>query len=117
MVDVLIDPADDAVLDMDNFIGLVSNTTLVRHDNDGLVFFLIELLEQFHHLYRGLRIKRAGRLIGEDHTGIGDKGTGNGHTLLLSARHLIGIMLCPRQQFQTLKILHGHLVAFAAPDT
>ena len=45
-----------------------------------------------------VRIEIARRLVGEQHRrGIGD-GTRNGDALLLSARHLRGVVVCPRRQ-------------------
>lgn len=74
----------------------------------------LSLLEQFHYLEARLGVEGTRRLIGEDNLGIGDERTGYGHALLLSARHLIRIVVSPRQQPEAVEIVHRHLVALAA---
>ena len=87
--------ADDTVLDMDYLIRLVRYTALVRHHHDGHILLLVQLLEQLHHLHRGLRVQCARRLIGQDNLWTGDECSGYCHALFLSSRQLVGIMVGP----------------------
>ena len=54
MVEVLLDLADDTVLDMHYLIRLISHTALMGHHHDGHALLFVEMLEQLHHLHRCL---------------------------------------------------------------
>ena len=97
---------------MNNLVGLVGHATFVSDHDDGYSLVVVELLQKVHHLDAGLRIKGAGRFVGKDDLRLGNERTRNGYTLLLSSRHLVGIVVCPLCQAQPVKIFHGHLVAF-----
>ena len=48
----------------------------------------MELLKKGHNLVAGACVEVAGGFVGQDDDGVGDKGAGNGHTLLLAAGEL-----------------------------
>ena len=48
----------------------------------------VEVGQQFHDLDRALAVEIAGRLVGEQHVGLGDDRAGDGDALLLAARQL-----------------------------
>ena len=98
MVSVVFDASDESVLDMDNLIGLVGNTAFVGYHHDGHSLFLVQFLQQVHHFHARFGVEGSGRFIGKDDFGFGDEGTGDGYTLLLSSRHLVGIMVGPLLQ-------------------
>ena len=91
MVSVVFDASDESVLDMDNLIGLVGYTAFVGYHHDGHSLFLVQFLQQVHHFHARFGVEGSGRLIGKDDFGFGDEGTGDGYTLLLSSRHLVGL--------------------------
>ena len=43
------------------------------------------------HLLAGVRVERAGGLVGEDELAVADQCPGDGHPLLLAAGHLVGV--------------------------
>ena len=45
VVKVLFNLANDAIFNMDNLVGFVGNTALVRHDNNGFMLFFIKLFK------------------------------------------------------------------------
>ena len=57
-------------------------------DDDGHALF-VQLLEDTHDIFAGLRVQGAGRFVGQQQTGAVDQGTGNGDALLLTAREFI----------------------------
>ena len=89
---VVLDASDKAILNVDNLVGFVGHTTLVGHHNNGLMLVAVELLQHYQHHQPGLRLEGARRLVGKDDLGVGNEGARDGHTLLLSTRHLIGIV-------------------------
>ena len=58
------------------------------HEDDG-VALLIELLKEYEHLKRRAGIEVTRCLVSQQHGGIVDQGTGDGHALHLSTRHLV----------------------------
>ena len=114
MVSVVFDASDESVLDMDNLIGLVGYTAFVGYHHDGHSLFLVQFLQQVHHFHARFGVEGSGRLIGKDDFGFGDEGTGDGYTLLLSSRHLVGIMVGPLLQAQFFEIFHRQFVALLA---
>ena len=52
------------------------------------------ILHQLQHLAHHLGVERRRRLIKEQHLRIHSQGTGDGYTLLLSARKAVGIAIC-----------------------
>lgn len=53
----------------------------------------IEALENRHNFDAGAGVERAGRFIGENDLRIVHQGAGDGDTLLLASRKLIGVMI------------------------
>ena len=90
---------------------------IVCYHHDGASVFLIQLVQQFHHLSTHLRVQVTGRLIGEDYLRITNNGTGNSHTLALTTRELCRYVTHTvaqthlRQHFfcQTAAFFGGHL--------
>ena len=69
--------------------GIVSG---VRHHHNGCALG-IEAGEQFHNLASVLGVKVSRRLVGKDEARPSHHGTGDGHSLLLSAAELLRIVL------------------------
>ena len=115
MLQVRLDAAYHAVLDVDDFVRLVGHTALVSHDDDGHAR-LVEVLQDLHYFDGRLAVQCPRRLIGQDDLRLGDEGAGDGHTLLLSAGHLIGHVVRPVLQSQSVEVLHGEQVTFLAAD-
>ena len=88
-------------------IGVADNLTVKKTDNSGRILLrklgvvcyhynkLItgNFLQQSHNLNTCLRVKRTRRLVGKKNMGIINKGTGNGNSLHLSARHLVRLFV------------------------
>ena len=106
VVAVVFDAAYHAVLDVYHLVGLVGHAALMGYDHDGHAVALVELLEQVHHLHAGLGVEGAGRFVGKYNLRFGDERTGYGHTLALTARQLVGVVVGPLAQPQPLQILH-----------
>src|SRR2546421_18680 len=52
---------------------------IVRHHHDGLLEFLVHPLEQRQHLFGGLAIQIAGRLVRHEDRGVGGDGARDSH--------------------------------------
>ncbi len=77
--------ADDlAVSKVDFARGKRGNIVLMRHQHDCHAAG-VQFLQQRHDLNTGARVKRAGRLVGENQRGIVDQRARNRHALLLPA--------------------------------
>ena len=74
-------------------LGITGIAFRVSHHND-CCSFLVQLSEQLHHLYAVLRVEVTGGLIGKNQFRIHHHGTGYSHTLLLTARELLGEVVC-----------------------
>ena len=72
----------------------------VGHHDDGRTL-AVQLRKQFHHLAAVLRVEVTRGLVGQDQLGVRHHGTGDGHTLLLSARELLG------EVFGTVRNIHA----------
>jgi hypothetical protein len=84
------------------------------NEHQSCAAFLCEAHQQIHNrLPRGL-IEIAGRLIREEHRGIGRKGPGQSHALLLPARHLRWIMVEAMAKAYFFKQRGGRLKAIGA---
>ena len=79
---------DLTVEEVDDAVGVAGVALGVGHHDDGGAF-LMKFGQKVHHLLAVLRIQVTGGLVGEDELGVGDDGTGDGHTLLLTARELL----------------------------
>ena len=64
----------------------------VRHHDDGGALG-IELGKELHHFEAVLRVEVSRRLVGKNEFGLADNGTGDGHSLLLTSRNLLRIVL------------------------
>ena len=113
MIRIIFDTAYHAVLDVDNLIRLIGYAALVGYDDDGHARF-VQVLQNLHNLYGSFAVEGAGRFVGKDNLGLGNQRTGNGDTLLLSAGHLIGHVVRPVFQSQTLQLLQCHGIALPA---
>ena len=71
----------------------------------------MQLLEEHEHLERRTGVEVTGSLVGQQHGGIVDQRTGDGHTLHLSARHLVRLMFQTVAQAHGLQSLDGSLAA------
>ena len=83
----------------------------VGHQDDG-VSLGVELIEQIHDLFAGLRIQVPGGLVGEDDGRVIDQGSGDGHALALSAGELVGLVVHARFQVHDAQRPLGALQAF-----
>src|SRR5580765_6464128 len=83
---------------------------LVRHEHDGHAL-AVELLEEGHDLDAGVRVERAGRLVGEDDQRLGDERARDRHALLLPARELGRMVARPLGKADALEHPHGTLEA------
>ena len=63
----------------------------------------VEALQNGHDLDAGARVEVARRFIGQDQAGRVDQGPSNGHTLLLTARHLIRAVVHARAKTDRLE--------------
>ncbi|VFS83401.1 Uncharacterised protein [Salmonella enterica subsp. enterica] len=76
-----------AIVNFNNPLRLGGNQRIVRH-NDHRMSAIAQLAQNRHHLFAGMAIQRAGRLICQNHLSTVHQSAGNTDTLLLSARKL-----------------------------
>ena len=117
------------------FIGQLRNERIavidnlaVLHPNDSVGIFLCQfrivgnhnhkailrhLLQQIHDLHAGFAVKSAGGLIRQQNIRIVNQRTGDGHTLHLTAGHLIGALVKLIAQSHVLQRLLSPLLAFS----
>ena len=88
---------------------------IVRYQDDGNPF-RVELLEHPQNLDARVRIEIARRFVGKDQRRAIHQRSGNRHPLLLSARHLIGMVVHAFAQAHVLKRLARTGVALAGRD-
>ncbi|MNR33119.1 hypothetical protein D3C85_1507640 [compost metagenome] len=74
-----------AIVDFDDPFCLRRHLRIVGDDNHRMPL-IAQLMQDRHHLFARMAVQRSGRFISEQNYGIGDKRSGNGDTLLLSAR-------------------------------
>ncbi len=72
-----------------------------------------QILEDGHHLDAGRRIEVAGRLVRQDDARMRDQRPGDGDPLLLSARHLVRVVIQPVSEADPLQRGAGALVPLA----
>ena len=87
---------------------------VVRDHDDEL--FMRDLLQDVHDLDGGLRVERAGRLVGQQDLGVVDKGAGNGHALHLAAGHLVRALVELVAEADLLQRLRGASAPFGLAD-
>ena len=68
---------------------------IVGHHDDGLAEIAVEDLEHREDLVGAGAVEIAGRLVAQQELRIGDDRAGNGHALLLPARHFTRIVVGP----------------------
>ncbi len=73
---------------------------------------LVQLAQQLHHLHTVLRVEVTRRLVGKDDARLAHHGTGYSHTLLLSARELVGIVFGTVTQLHLAQYVEHTLTAF-----
>ena len=83
------------------------------HD-DQLV--LGDLSEDLHDLHTGNGVQSARGLVGQKNIGVVDDGAGNGHTLHLTARHLVGLLVELIPQTYLFQCLGGPSAALGLGD-
>ena len=81
---------NDCAVEEINDARSVSRITVGMGNHDDSRTLAVELGEEFHDLAPVVRVKIAGRLVGEDDGGPGDERAGYGDALLLSAGELLG---------------------------
>src|SRR5579862_453884 len=74
---------DQAVLQEDLALGLISDILLVSHNDEG-VASLVDLFDQRHDFPGGVTVEGTRWLIGENHLRSTDQRARNGHALLLT---------------------------------
>lgn len=74
-----------AVADVDGAISHGGKTLIVSNDDEGLTHLVAKVEEETVQFFLVLCIKGTAGLVGKDDVRLIDKGTGNGHTLLLAA--------------------------------
>ena len=88
----------------------------MRDQDNGSALFPGKAQEQLHHLAGGLGIQVAGGFVGKYHLGIGDKGAGDAHALLLAAAHFVGTVAQALAQPHLPQHLAGGLLPLFAGD-
>src|SRR5467141_2218235 len=84
-----------AFVEVPHDVRSLGGVRIVRHHHDGLLELLVQPLEQREHLFGGLTIEVARRLVRHEDGGVGREGARDGHALLLAARELPRIMVYP----------------------
>ena len=102
---------------MDGAVGHGSKGFVVGDNNEGLTHLVAKVEEEAVQLLLVLRIQRTAGLVGKDNIGLIDKGTGNGHTLLLASGKLVGLMVGTVGKFHELEQLQGTLTGLALTGT
>ena len=75
---------DFAIADFNHAVGLGGDFGVVGYHNNG-VPVVVELVDDFHHVFAALRIQCACGLIGKDDFAAVHQGAGDGYALLLPA--------------------------------
>ena len=100
---------DQAVAEMDDGAGIGGHVGLVGDHQDGDAEVAVEVGQQVHDLERGLAVEIAGRLVGEQHVGVGDDRAGDGDALLLAAGKLGRRMVPPVPEADLVERRHRRL--------
>jgi hypothetical protein len=77
----------------------------------------IHVLNQVHDLLSGRGIQVSGRLVGQQHGGLHDHGSGDGHPLLFTSGHLVWAMSRSLGQADFLQGLVNTLATVIGPDS
>ena len=89
---------------------IVGDVWVMSHEDDSSSLG-IELLEEYENLETGSGIKITRSLIGENHGRVVHQGSGDGHTLHLSTRHLVALVIESLAQPHSLQSFDGTLLA------
>ena len=91
----LFDARDFSVLKYNHPFRLIGDLRIVRNDDNGTAG-IVQLFENLHNQKFVFFIEVAGRFVRKQELGVIDERAGNTHALLLSARKLIGQVLCEK---------------------
>ncbi len=80
-------------------------------------FVFVQSREEPHDVLRALRVERAGRLVGEDEPGIVDERSRDRDSLLLAARHLVGMVARELRDADEFELLQRDRVCVRASGT
>ena len=115
----------------DKCIGIIDDPAIL-HPDDAVCIVLCQLrvvgdhhhqpvpghfLQKFHDLHAGLGIQSAGGFVGQQDIRVIDQGTGNGHSLHLTAGHLVGLLMELIAQAHIRQCLGCPSAALGAGDT
>ncbi len=89
---------------------------LVSNENNR-VSLLVKLIKETHNLNSRFRIQRTCRFVGKQYTWIGDKSSGNSHTLALPTRKFSRLMMHAVGKLYALKSLYRTIATFCYRDT
>ena len=112
MVYVFFNPFNQSVLDMDDFVRLVSYATFMSDDNNCQPLVFMQFFQNIHLFHGCFAVQGPGRFIGEDDLRFGYQGTCYGYTLFLSAGQFIGPMMRPFFKTLLVKVFSCHLIPF-----
>src|SRR5574344_1290061 len=84
---------------------------IMGHHYDGAAVFLVQFVQQVHHLSAHFGIQITRRLIGQDDVGIADDGAGDGYTLTLTTAQLGGEVAHAVAQSHLFQYLFGSALA------
>ena len=103
---------DLAVADLDDALGMAGHVHVVRDQDDGVAGG-IQLFQDAQHFLAGVRVQRAGRLVGQDDLAAVHQRPRDADALLLAARQLAGAVIGTVAQAQAPEQFAGALVARA----
>ena len=83
-------------------------------DEDHGVALFVQFLKHPQHLPAGMGVQRACRFVGQNDGRVADKGAGDGHTLLLAAGELVGLVPELAAQTHLFQRCDGAAAALAA---
>src|SRR5688572_24644962 len=106
---------DPSVAQADDAVGVGGDVLLVGDDDHGLSL-AVDGLEGGEDLVAGLGVEVPGGLVGEDDRRPVDQGAGDGDTLALAARQLVGAVLHAVGQADDGEGLGGAILAFARAE-
>ena len=108
---VIVGITDDMTISqLDVAARIVGDVWVVGYEDDGSSLG-IELLEEYENLETGSGIEVTRSLIGENHGRVVHQSSGDGHTLHLSTRHLVTLVIESLAQAHSLQGFDGTLLA------
>ena len=78
---------------MTGYVGVRRGMWIVRDHHNRLVKILVQTFQDFEDFSGRMAIEVAGRFVSQQQSWIADDGTGDGDTLLLTTRKLLGKMV------------------------